>query len=134
MKAVPGLYRYGSQRLAGEGLRIGVARHLPRGVRREDWQKGNYFDLRLPLLAPTARVLKDYLGGKIVWKVFARRYLTEMKSADSRHVIDMLAGFSTLTAFSLGCFCEDETHCHHSLLQKLIADARVKKQRVMAAP
>jgi uncharacterized protein YeaO (DUF488 family) len=126
MKSGPGIYRYGSPRTQGEGLRIGCARHLPRGVRREDWSRKNFFDLRLPLLAPTAPLVKAYLGGSISWAVFRRKYRAEMKAPECRQVIDLLAGLSLATPFALGCFCEDETHCHRSLLQRLVVDSRAR--------
>lgn len=129
MKTAPGLYRYGAPRAAGEGWRVGVARRLPRGVRREDWRKQGHFDLWLPLLAPTAELVKAYRGGEIAWAVFARRYRTEMKQPECRQVIDLLAGFARTTPFSLGCFCEDESRCHRSLLQRLILDSPAAKQK-----
>lgn len=120
----PGTYRYATPREAGEGLRIGVTRHVPRGVRKEDWKRRGYFDLWLPLLSPSAELLKGYLHGKITWAVFARRYRTEMKSAECKQVIDLLASISWTMHFSIGCFCEDESHCHRSLLLPLITSRR----------
>ncbi len=134
MKTVPGIYRYGSPRAAGEGWRIGVARHLPRGVRREDWRKQGHFDLRLPLLAPSAGLVKAYRGGEISWAAFARRYRQEMKQPECRQVIDLLAGFALTTPFSLGCYCEDESRCHRSLLQRLIRDSPAAKQHPPRMP
>ena len=58
-------YRYASKRAPQEGLRIGAARHVPRGVRREDWQRGNYFDVWLPLVAPTSDLVAAYRHEKI---------------------------------------------------------------------
>ena len=54
----PGGYRCGSPRRAGEGLRIGVVRYAPRGVRREDRAQLGHFDLWLPLLAPSPALLR----------------------------------------------------------------------------
>jgi len=124
MKPLPGTYRYGSERSPGEGRRIGVARHLPRGVRREDWRRRGYFDLWLPLLSPSAGLVRDYLRGRVAWTAFSRRYRAEMKRPECRQVIELLAGFSCETAFSLGCFCEDESRCHRSVLRQLIAERR----------
>ncbi len=134
MKTIPGLYRYGSPRAAREGWRVGVARHLPRGVRRGNWRKLGHFDLWLPLLAPSAELVKAYRGGEIAWAVFARRYRAEMKKPECRQVIDLLAGFSLAMPFSLGCFCEDESRCHRSLLQRLILDSPAAKQGLPPLP
>ena len=124
MNPTPGIYRYASPRAESEGWRIGVARHLPRGVRREDWGRRDYFDLWLPLLAPSASLVKDYLSEKIAWSVFARRYKAEMKAPECRQMMDVLALLSLNRPITLGCFCEDETRCHRSLLRQLITERR----------
>ena len=123
MKALLSTYGYGSVREPNEGLRLGVARHVPRGVRREDWQRRNYFDLWLPLLAPTSELVAKYKGGEISFAVFSRRYRSQMKAAESRQVIELLATVSLVQPISIGCFCEDESRCHRSLLQKLLLEA-----------
>jgi uncharacterized protein YeaO (DUF488 family) len=84
-------YRYGSPRRHGEGLRIGSARHLPRGVKRTEWQHGNYFDTWLPLVAPTAELVTAFKHEQIDFRTFASRYRTQMKTPEARHVIDLLA-------------------------------------------
>lgn len=121
---LPRIYRYATPREAGEGLRIGVTRHPPRGIKREDWQKRGYYDLWLPLLAPSPDLLKSYLDEQVTWAVFARRYRTEMKQPECRQMIAALAAFSHATPFSLGCFCEDESRCHRSLLLPLVLESR----------
>lgn len=120
----PELYRYATPRQPGEGLRIGVTRHAPRGVRREDRQRLGYFDLWLPMLGPSPALLKDYREGVLIWAAFARRYRREMRQPECQQVIRLLAAFSRVTPLSLGCYCEDEDHCHRSLLLPLVLEAR----------
>ncbi len=120
MRTVPGIYRYGSERGPGEGLRIGVTRHPPRGVKKEDWARLGYCDLWFPLLAPSAELVKAYRGGTMEWEVFARRYRAEMRSPECGHLIALLAAFAERTPLSLGCFCEDESRCHRSVLRELV--------------
>lgn len=120
----PGIYRYATPRQAGEGLRIGVTRHAPRGVRREDRRQLGYFDLWLPMLGPSAALLKEYREEKLTWAAFARRYRGEMRQPACQQVIQLLAAFSRSTPFSLGCYCADESHCHRSLLLPLVLEAR----------
>jgi uncharacterized protein YeaO (DUF488 family) len=115
-------YRYGSPRNPDEGLRIGSARHLPRGVKRTDWQRGNYFDTRLPLVAPTADLVTAFKHEQIDFRTFARRYRTQMKAPEARHVIDLLAAVARIQPISVGCFCEDESRCHRSILRGLILE------------
>jgi len=118
-----GTYRYGADRRPGEGLRIGAARFVPRGVRREDWQRKGYLDVWLPLLAPSAELVAEFRHGHIPFATFARRYRSEMKSRESSQVIEMLAAVSLFQPISAGCYCEDESVCHRSVLVKLIASA-----------
>lgn len=115
------LYKYGSERSPGEGLRIGVAHYLPRGVGQENWGPQGWFDSWLPVLAPSAALMKLYVRKEISYAVFSRRYRTEMKSADCRQVIRLLAAFSSTAAISLGCFCADKSQCHRPILRQLIA-------------
>jgi len=127
VKAFLSTYQYGSRRQPEEGLRLGVARHVPRGVRREDWRRKNYFDLWLPLVAPTSDLVSQYKQGRMSFSVFSRRYRNQMKAAESRQVIELLATVALFQPISIGCFCEDESHCHRSLLRELILkEARTK--------
>jgi uncharacterized protein YeaO (DUF488 family) len=120
----PGHYRYGTPRCPGEGWRIGVTRHPPRGIRKSEWRQRGYFDLWLPQLAPSAALLKAYLDEKLTWAVFARRYRAEMRQPDCQRLIDVLGAFSNTSMFSIGCFCQNESRCHRSLLLPLILQSR----------
>ena len=41
----------------------------------------------------------------------------------SEDELQLLAALSRDTDFSVGCYCEDEAHCHRSELRKLLAEA-----------
>ena len=49
--------RLGTPRARGGGLRLGTVRLLPRGVKKEDFAKRDYFDLWLPEVAPSAELV-----------------------------------------------------------------------------
>ena len=49
--------RLGTPRLPDEGTRLGTVRRPPRGVRKEDFARRDWFDLWLPDMAPTAAVV-----------------------------------------------------------------------------
>jgi len=127
MKPIISSYRYGSMRRPNEGVRIGVARHVPRGIRRENWQRQNCFDLWLLLLAPTSNLISEYRHKKIGFTTFSRRYKTQMKAKGSRQVVELLAAMSLFQPISVGCFCEDESRCHRSLLRELILKEAKRK-------
>lgn len=116
-------YRY-AHSAAREGLRIGVARHLPRGVRKADYATRGYFDLWLPTLAPSPELVARYRHKEINYKSFARTYRREMTKVEPRAAIELLARLSCFQPIALGCFCEDPARCHRSVLQDLVGHAR----------
>jgi uncharacterized protein YeaO (DUF488 family) len=111
-------------------MRLGVARHVPRGLRREDWQSGGYFDQWVPLLAPTSDLVANYRQKKVRFATFARLYQNQMKAPASRQVIDLLATIALFLPISIGCYCEDESLCHRSVLRKLLLKAAESKTGV----
>ena len=119
-------YRYGSKRRPGEGLRIGSARLLPRGVKKENYAAQDYMDVWLPTLAPSRELLswahKQNIRDQKSWKTFARRYRAEMGKTDQRQTIRTLAELAKRTPIAVGCYCEG-AHCHRFELEKLIRAA-----------
>ena len=123
------IVRLGAPRARGEGLRLGTVRRLPRGVRKTDYAKRNYFDLWFPDLAPSAELFAFARAGPLTgkrWTSFARRYRREMGQAGPRRAIELLARLSRQADFSVGCYCEDEDRCHRSVLRELLADRGAK--------
>lgn len=119
------IVRLGTDRGANEGLRIGTVRRPPRGVRKADYAGRDYFDLWLPDLAPSAPLVSWALSEPFTpkrWAAYERRYLREMRQPAAQRLIGLLAAMSTRTDFSIGCYCEDESRCHRSLLRKLLLD------------
>ncbi|MGZ7031929.1 MAG: DUF488 domain-containing protein, partial [Thermoanaerobaculia bacterium] len=111
------IVRLGDPRVAGEGVRLGTVRRPPRGVRKEDFGRLDFFDVWLPELAPSAPLVASALSKPFTparWKRFAARYRSEMAKPAARHLLATLAALSSQTNFSLGCYCADETKCHRS--------------------
>jgi uncharacterized protein YeaO (DUF488 family) len=118
--------RLGTARAAKEGLRIGTVRRPPRGVKKEDFARRNFYDTWLPELAPTQGLLTWALSEPwtdLRWEIYAERYLAEMRQPPAPRIIALLAALSAQTNFSVGCYCEDESRCHRSLLRGLLAGA-----------
>jgi uncharacterized protein YeaO (DUF488 family) len=119
-------YSYGDKRRRGEGLRLGCARFLPRGIRKEKYAASNIMDVWLPTIAPSKKLLswalKKNLDGPKVWNAFARRYRTEMMATDARQTIEALAQLARRTPISVGCYCHGP-HCHRFELERLIRRA-----------
>ena len=114
--------RLGSERAANEGLRIGTVRRPPRGIRKADYARRNIYDVWLPELAPSEALLKTFfpVTDDATWRRFSRRYLAEMKAPPVARQIELLAALSHQTNLSVGCYCEDESRCHRSLLRQLL--------------
>lgn len=118
------IVRLGTPRGPAEGLRIGTVRRPPRGVKRADYARGDWFDVWLPLLAPAAaeiRALRD-TPGDAAWVRFERHYLAAMRAPDPSRVLDLLAALSRQTDFAVGCYCATEARCHRSLLRRLFLE------------
>ena len=116
--------RLGTPRRRGEGLRLGTARRPPRGVRKSDYARLNFYDVWLPELAPSQKLVGWALSQpwtQARWKKFARSYLREMSEPRAQRLIELLAALSKDTNLSVGCYCEDESRCHRSLLRELLA-------------
>lgn len=121
------IVRLGSDRAAGEGLRIGTVRRPPRGVPKADFSRRNFYDVWLPNLAPSEALLKSAQAAASTrdarsWRQFVRRYRMEMKSPDNRALLDTLAALSHHADFAVGCYCADEAFCHRSVLRELLAE------------
>lgn len=114
--------RLGTERATREGLRIGTVRRPPRGVAKGEYASGNWYDVWFPNLAPSLETMKQAQAAKTPeqWSAFVRRYRAEMATPENRHAIALLAALSQHTDFSVGCYCEDEAHCHRSILRELL--------------
>ena len=113
------IIRLGSPRAADEGLRLGTVRRPPRGVRKADYARRDYYDLWLPDLAPSARLVAQAQNN---WSGFAKAYRREMKAPAADRLISLLAALSPHANFSVGCYCENLERCHRSILRKLLAE------------
>ena len=45
-----------------------------------------------------------------------------MATPENSHVLGLLAALSHQSDFSVGCYCEDEAHCHRSVLRDLLIE------------
>ena len=118
----------GTPRREGEGLRIGTVRRPPRGVPKEEFSSRDYYDVWLPMLAPSQELVTQARAAETEaeWKAFSRAYLKEMAAPDTSRVLDTLAALSHTADFAVGCYCENESRCHRSLLRGLLAERGAK--------
>lgn len=118
------IVRLGSPRARGEGLRIGTVRRPPRGVRKEDTAAKDIYDVWFPNLSPSEALLKSVSPplDERSWRAFSRKFIAEMKQPAARRDLDLLAALSHQADLAIGCYCEDESRCHRSILRALLED------------
>jgi len=118
------IVQLGTKRAEGEGLRIGTVRRPPRGVPKAEFGTRDYYDVWLPNLSPSAQLVTQakQAVSQAEWDRFARSFRAEMNESDTRKVLDLLAALSQGTDFSVGCYCEDESRCHRSVLRQLLSE------------
>jgi uncharacterized protein YeaO (DUF488 family) len=117
--------RLGTPRAKDEGLRLGTARRPPRGVKKKDYAKQNYFDLWFPDVAPSQPLVSWALSEPWTdkrWARYVKSYRREMQEPAKQRVLELLAQLSHQANFSVGCYCEREDRCHRSLLRALLAE------------
>ena len=112
-----------------DGLRLLVTRFRGRGM------PTSRYDVWIPSLGPSERLLRDFLGGKISWAAFARSYRKELfldgpidrksrtiKNHGQKFTLRLIRELAHKSNVTLMCHCaEDERHCHRHLLRALIS-------------
>ena len=116
-----------------DGLRILATRFRGRGMTT------TRYDVWMPSLGPSERLLRAVQSGQLSWPQFSRAFRQELFmdgpiDARSRTIknhgqkftlrlIKQLARHGTVTVM---CHCaEDERHCHRHILKALIGSARI---------
>ena len=120
------IVRLGTPRTPEEGLRVGTVRRPPRGVPKTDYARLNFYDVWLPELAPSAALVSWASSEPFTpkrWAAFTRRYRREMNDSAARRLLALLVALSSHASFAVGCYCEDESRCHRSVLRELLVEA-----------
>ena len=116
-----------------DGLRLLVTRFRGRGL------PASRYDVWVPSLGPSERLLRSFQKGDLSWSAFSREYRAELLMSgpiDSRsatiknhgqkfwlRLIKFLARSGNVT---LMCHCaEDQEQCHRHVLQKFILSSRI---------
>ena len=122
------IVRLGTDRYPDEGVRIGTVRRPPRGVPKSAFSSGNWYDVWFPNLAPSPETVALGLaaGSDVQWRAFVKKYRAEMARPENSRVLDVLAALSHGASFSVGCYCDDESRCHRSVLRELLLERKAK--------
>lgn len=114
----------GTKRRKNE-LRIGTVRRPPRGVRKEDFAKLDYYDVWFPMLSPSAELMKEgqaAIENEKAWLIFCKKFKAELAKGEALSALELIAKLSHQTEISIGCYCKDEKKCHRSVLRELLVD------------
>jgi uncharacterized protein YeaO (DUF488 family) len=97
-------------------------------VPRSRWTSGHYFDVWFPVVAPSERLLRSIKKTGIddpkIRRRFFDAYRRELRRPPASHALNLLAALARGTPIAVGCFCEDETRCHRSVLRDEITRRR----------
>jgi uncharacterized protein YeaO (DUF488 family) len=92
-------------------------------VKRSEYATRDYHDVWLPELAPS-EPLRAWLMARLIteqrWNTFVRRYRAEMAAPTAARLLTLLGALARTTNFSVGCYCDDESRCHRSVLIDLL--------------
>ena len=85
----------------------------------QDW-----YDVWFPNLAPSAETMKlgQTADTPARWTAFCKQYKAEMATPAAKHDLALLAALSHTTNLSVGCYCEQESRCHRSVLRTLLTE------------
>jgi uncharacterized protein YeaO (DUF488 family) len=112
-----------------DGLRILATRFRGRGMPKD------LYDVWMPNLGPSEKLLSSFLAGKLTWADFSRRYRAELfhsGSADSsnrtiknhgqKFTLRLLQRLAQDSAITILCHCsEDQPHCHRHILETVLS-------------
>lgn len=116
-----------------DGLRVLATRFRGRGM------PASRYDVWMPSLAPSERLLRQVQGSEITWAEFAREYRRELfmdgpvdarsrtiKNHGQKFTLRLLKQLAARGPVTLMCHCaEDETRCHRHELKKVIGSRGV---------
>ena len=116
-----------------DGLRILATRFRGRGM------PTSRYDVWMPSLGPSERLLQAFLAGRLSWAGFASAYRRELfmdgpidgrsrtiKNHGQKFTLRLIKELSRKGRVTLLCQCdEDQQHCHRHLLKQLISSRRI---------
>ena len=116
-----------------DGLRILATRFQGRGL------PATRYDVWMPSLGPSERLLRAMRSGRISWAQFAREYRAELfldgpidsrsatiKNHGQKFTLRLLKKLARSGHVTLLCHCaEDEDRCHRHLLRQVIGGSRL---------
>jgi uncharacterized protein YeaO (DUF488 family) len=93
------------------------------------------YDVWMPSLGPSEKLLRAFLSGRLTWADFARRYRAELfnsgsadasnrniKNHGQKFTLRLLQRIAEDQTITLLCHCsEDQPHCHRHILETILS-------------
>ena len=112
----------------GDGMRVLATRFRGRGM------KSDRYDVWMPSLGPSEKLLKGFLAGGIEWKDFAKQYRDEVLSSESvdrknatalnhgqKFTFRLIKKMGERQQVTLMCHCDtNEPRCHLRVMEKIL--------------
>jgi uncharacterized protein YeaO (DUF488 family) len=116
-----------------DGIRILATRFRGRGMRT------TRYDVWMPSLAPSERILRNAQAGRTTWAQFVREYRRELfmdgpidarsrtiKNHGQKFTLRLIKRLGRIGRVTLMCHCaEDQQQCHRHKLRNVILSGRV---------
>lgn len=100
----------------GDGLRVLITRHYPRGVKKDR------FDRRVVVLSPSRELLTSYRSGVKDWDQFSKAFLAELRTnPESLEAIRTLSALSKVQDVTLLCYERAGLPCHRYIVRDLFS-------------
>jgi uncharacterized protein YeaO (DUF488 family) len=114
--------RWNDPREADDGFRLLICRYRPRALPKKD----ETWDAWRADLGPSRELHAAFYGKNgppIGWEEYRRLYLEEMREQEELigQLAELVAEGKTITLLCSSA-CEDETHCHRTLLRQLVEE------------
>lgn len=99
-----------------DGLRISVmSRHtMSNGITADP--RIQPFDIHMPILAPSPKLIGDYYHRDLSWQDFERRYLEGLQKENKIRVLELWAKFAKKSDITFLCVEPTAEKCHRRLL------------------
>lgn len=100
-----------------DGVRISVmSSHTLDGVIADTTITKNMYDIHMPELAASKKLLGDYYKRGISWEEYEVRYLEHIRTPDIQEIIiKLIKKYDTITFL---CIEPEDSKCHRRLLQE----------------
>ena len=75
-------------------------------------------------LGTSKELIKDWKAGKVTWRQFEKRYVSDLRDENKQQLLRQLAQRAKAQKITLLCGCRDPNSCHRIILKEQIMKAQ----------